>query len=348
MLETRPFLKTLMTRPGKAPWLVLTPGDPKGIGPEVTEKAFRDKKNRKNILCVGASAPIKDLGLPIEEISVREILTHHHIPEPPAGRIWCVPAPKNRSTGFQSGWSIQTAVEIIQEGFAQGIVTGPIHKKRLNEAGFRYQGHTDFLADLSHTKSVTMMLANRHLRVSLVTTHCSLKSVPSRVTSQRLHETVEQTMNSLHRWFGVEKPRIAIAALNPHAGEEGLLGTEDRDLIAPTVRKMKKKYSKKASLFGPLPSDTLFAQHIMAPPKERYDAVVCMYHDQGLIPVKLLDFPNTVNITLGLPFIRTSVDHGVGFDIAGKGVADPSSMIAAIKWARKLVAQQEKKKKDIQ
>lgn len=185
-----------------------------------------------------------------------------------------------------------------------------------------------------------MMLANEQLRVSLVTTHCALKDVPRKLTRAKLKRAILQTAHGLRTLWKISCPRIAVAALNPHAGEGGIFGKEEIRILTPEIQALQ-KFARATGAFeleGPLPADTLFAKHAQAiarSPKGRglYDAVVCMYHDQGLIPVKLVDFPHTINLTLGLPIIRTSVDHGVAFDIAGKGVADPSSFQSALALA---------------
>jgi 4-hydroxythreonine-4-phosphate dehydrogenase len=251
--------------------------------------------------------------------------------------------------GFQAGWSIQTATDLAQKKLVSALVTGPIHKERMTAGGFSFPGHTEFLAKLCSKRGaparVTMMLANDLLRVSLVTTHLAVGRAPKKITAQAIRLATLNTYQSLRDWWGIRKPKIAIAALNPHAGEGGLFGHEEKTIIAPAVRTLARSLRGKAELIGPLPADTLFAKHILAPQSRRYDAVICMYHDQGLIPVKLLDFPHTVNITLGLPIIRTSVDHGVGFDIAGKGVADPTSMDAALHLAARLVRLSRQKKR---
>jgi 4-hydroxythreonine-4-phosphate dehydrogenase len=178
-----------------------------------------------------------------------------------------------------------------------------------------------------------MMLANRHLRVSLVTVHVALSQVPRKVTSDAVSRALDQTIAALRSNFGIKRPSVSVAALNPHGGEGGLFGDEDQRVVIPALSAARARWAGKAVISGPFPSDTLFAQHVALPVKKRPDAVICMYHDQGLIPVKLLDFPRTVNLTLGLPIIRTSVDHGTAFDIVGKNLADPSSMIAALNLA---------------
>lgn len=328
----------------------VTPGDPDGIGPEVVWKAIRSKKYAARgvaLLCIGARAPFEKLGATIVEADLKNLV--------PPGRsddfVWLlqapVAAPKNRLlAGFQSGWSIETATALVLAEKAEAIVTGPISKERLQKGGYPFPGHTEMLAHLcaqatSGARSkkippVTMMLANDKLRITLVTVHAPIKKIPSLLNRAELRRCVEQTVDHLRRWWKIERPRVAVCGLNPHAGESGVLGSEEIRVIEPEIKSLRRRWGNSVELIGPLPADTLFAKHIMAPPAERYDAVVAMYHDQGLIPVKLLDFPNTVNVTLGLPIVRTSVDHGVGFDIAGQGKADPSSFQSAMELAIQL------------
>ncbi len=330
------------------PVLIITPGDPAGVGPEITVKALQSKAlsqtlKKFDILCVGASAPFRKMGIPLK-LATYDGLGRLELSSSSRG-IHFLEAPekaprKTLLAGFQSGWSIVTAVQLIQKGYAQALVTGPISKERLQRGGFAYFGHTDLLADLCGVdEKFTMMLANDLIKVSLVTSHLSLRDVPSAVTRPRIRRAVNQTIEALDLWWKVKKPRIAVAALNPHAGEGGILGHEEQKVITPEIRFLQKKWRGRAEIVGPLPSDTLFAQHCWGNQRDRFDAVVCMYHDQGLIPAKTLDFPNTVNVTLGLPIIRTSVDHGTAFDIAGKNIADPSSMRAAITLAAQLIRQ---------
>jgi len=315
--------------------LAVTPGDPAGIGPEIVWKTIQSGELQSlnvELLCIGARAPFEALGAPITE----------HPAKPRPGTVWLLPAPSAAPKkafflpGYQAGWSIRESVKCVMSGECAALVTGPISKVRLKRGGFDFPGHTEFLAKLTKTRHVTMMLANEDLRVTLVTTHIGIQQVPKALTRAKIRLTIEQTANHLQRWWGVRKPRIAVAALNPHAGENGLFGKEELRVIEPELRALQKRLGKTTELVGPLPADTLFAKHMMVPRDQRYDAVVCMYHDQGLIPVKLLDFKNTVNITLGLPIIRTSVDHGVGFDIAGTGKADPSSFQSAVRLAARL------------
>ena len=330
------------------PLIVLTPGDPEGIGPEITWKAIQHlfKSNQHPptpTLCVGAKKPFEQMGVPLLffdpqrpwETSLQEA---SQIKEP---FVWIYPAPEQAPQnaflpGFQAGWAIQTATQLVLDQHAHALVTGPISKERLQRGGFSFPGHTEFLAHLCHTPTVTMMLANSTLRVTLVTTHEPLHQVSAQLTREKIRHTVTQTALGLQNYWKINHPRIAILALNPHAGESGLFGREEIEVIQPEIDFLKTLNSLDANVEGPFPADTFFAQHLDTPAQNRFDAVVCMYHDQGLIPVKLLDFHRTVNVTLGLPIIRTSVDHGVGFDIAGKGIANPSSLISAIELAIEL------------
>lgn len=335
-------------KPSRPRIFALTPGDPEGIGPEITWKAVRTHSKSLAgrgifLLCVGARKPFEALGAPILEADASSLTPPDALLRG-SPRIWLLPAPvRSRAflPGFQSGWSIERATRLVLGGAAQALVTGPISKERLQRGGYRYSGHTDFLAELCGVKGeVTMMLANPRLRISLVTTHLSLSRVPGAVTRERIRRAALHTFEWLRGHWGISRPRIAVAALNPHAGEGGLFGREELEVIAPEISALRRKLRGRAIIEGPLPSDTLFAVQA-APglrPDKRYDAVICMYHDQGLIPVKQLDFANTVNVTLGLPLVRTSVDHGVAFDIAGLGRADPSSLEAAIEMAARITA----------
>jgi 4-hydroxythreonine-4-phosphate dehydrogenase len=328
-----------------APRLVVTPGDPAGIGPEIVWKAIRRNHSawkRVSLLCVGARKPFDALKARVIEADPESLVP----PKDPRPHVWLLEAPtrcdpKLLLEGYQVGWSIETATSLVKDGDFSALVTGPIHKERLNRGGYRYAGHTDFLAALcsppNASREVTMMLANDTLRVSLVTTHVSLRDVPSKLTGAGIERALEQTIESLHRWWGIRKPRIAVCALNPHAGEGGLFGREDIDVVLPAIERIRAKWGRHAVVSDPLPSDTLFAKHMNSKPKDRADAVVALYHDQGLIPVKLVDFPHTVNVTLGLPIVRTSVDHGTAFDIAGKNKADPRSFESAVELAARLV-----------
>lgn len=336
------------------PLIAVTVGDPDGVGPEICLKSAAAGTEGARLLFIGARKPFDELGATVIEVQEKDLLAGAaEYPINLGTFIWLLAAPTRVPRkglflpGYQSGWAIETATRLVKSGVAQAIATGPISKERLQRGGYKFPGHTEFLAALcksktraspkSKTPAVTMMLANDQLRVSLVTTHVGLKNVSRALTRKGIRRAVEQTVSSLKTWWGIPHPRIAIAALNPHAGEKGLFGREEITVISPEIRALKKTFRDKADIVGPIPADTLFAMNQLAPAREKFDAVVCMYHDQGLIPVKLLDFRNTVNVTLGLPIVRTSVDHGVGFDIAKTGRADPSSLRAAIRLATQLV-----------
>ncbi|MCW1919550.1 4-hydroxythreonine-4-phosphate dehydrogenase PdxA [Rhodobacter sp. KR11] len=231
---------------------------------------------------------------------------------------------------------IARAVDLVTRGEAGAICTLPIHKKALKDgAGFGFPGHTEYLAHLAGDVPVVMMLASDTLRVVPATIHVALSEVPRLLTADLLEEVIRLTHAGLIRDFGIAAPRIAVAGLNPHAGEGGAMGTEELTLIAPLVTRLR---TEGLNLRGPLSADTMF--HARA--RETFDAAICMYHDQALIPIKTLAFDEGVNVTLGLPFIRTSPDHGTGFDIAGKGIARPDSTVAALAMAARMVAARDK------
>jgi 4-hydroxythreonine-4-phosphate dehydrogenase len=328
----------------KACRLILTPGEPKGIGPEITVKIFSKRFSELppevEILCIGAKEPFEEMGTPIEEFKEEDLEDgFSSLKEPRKIAFLAAPSqlpksfPDGLLEGYQSGWAIEKASQLIEKGLFDGLVTGPISKERLQKGGFPYNGHTDFLAALWGKKEVTMMLANQFLRVSLVTVHIGLREVSTALSEDKIHRCLKDTIEGLQRGWGLKRPKVAVTALNPHAGENGLFGSEEKEIIEPAIQKAVSLWQNDAEITGPYPADTLFAKHQMASGSDRFDAIICMYHDQGLIPVKLLDFPKTVNVSLGLPWIRTSVDHGVGFDIAGKNVADESSLLSAIQTA---------------
>jgi 4-hydroxythreonine-4-phosphate dehydrogenase len=227
---------------------------------------------------------------------------------------------------------IERAVTFVQKGQASAVCTAPLHKKALKDgAGFAFPGHTEFLAHLAGVKTVVMMLASPLLRVVPATIHIPLAEVPATLTAPLLEEVLQITHDGMIRDFGCPKPRIAVAGLNPHAGEGGAMGTEDIRIIAPVIAKLQ---ARGLNVFGPMSADTMFHERA----RRSYDVAVCMYHDQALIPIKTLDFDGGVNVTLGLPFIRTSPDHGTALDIAGKGLARPDSLIAALRLAAEMAA----------
>jgi 4-hydroxythreonine-4-phosphate dehydrogenase len=230
------------------------------------------------------------------------------------------------TTGKAMVGYIEKAVSLILDKTFSAMVTCPISKSSLNQAGYTFPGHTEMLAALTGSKNYVMMMAGSKLRVTLATIHCPLAEVPSRLHQEALHSLIQTTDTALRRDFGLSAPKIAVAALNPHAGEAGLFGHEEEDIILPAIQAMQ---AGGIQIEGPFPPDTIFFKAAAG----LYDAVICMYHDQGLIPFKLLHFKDGVNVTLGLPIVRTSVDHGTAYDIAGHGLADPASLAAAVDLA---------------
>lgn len=238
-------------------------------------------------------------------------------------------------TGKAMGKYIEEAVRLIQAGELAAMTTCPIAKSTLNAAGYNFPGHTEMLASLCQADDYAMMMAGNKLRVTLVTIHSRLADVPDKITKKSVNRLVNITGRSLRDDFGIEDPRIAVAGLNPHAGEEGIFGNEESQVIAPAIREAQ---AQGWQVHGPFPPDTVFCKAVAGD----FDAVVCMYHDQGLIPFKLLHFADGVNVTLGLPIVRTSVDHGTAYDIAGKGLADPSSLRAAFFMASEVAENRRK------
>ena len=293
-------------------------GEPAGIGPEVAVTAFRQLGGRVGgcpLKLIGDAGVLRICGdIPADAVIATKA---------EAVRIPGKPDSHNAEATIEA---IARAVEMAMAGEAAALVTAPINKAVLMQTGFRFPGHTDYLAALTKTPRAVMMLASKTLRVVPLTVHMPLAQVPSAISKDAIVETAEIVLAALKRDFGIPAPRLAIAGLNPHAGEDGELGREEIAVIAPAIAVLRKRGHHIA---GPLPSDTMFHEEARA----HYDAALCMYHDQALIPIKTLSFWDGVNVTLGLPIIRTSPDHGTGFDIAGRGLADPRSMIAAIEMA---------------
>lgn len=310
--------------------LVLSCGDPAGIGPEIAVKAWEALKGSVPFAWLG-DPRLLPKGTPCVEITrPSQALEHAARALPvlplvfPAQVTPGRPDPENAATVVEA---IRQATAWAMSGEAIGLCTAPISKKVLIEgAAFAFPGHTEFLAHLAGVERVVMMLASPLLRTVPVTIHIPLSEVPSALCKTLLIDTLRITHTSLIQDFGIKAPRIAVAGLNPHAGEEGVMGHEDRDMILPTLQDLQ---AEGMAVIGPLPADTMF--HTEA--RKNYDAAVAMYHDQALIPIKTLDFEGGVNVTLGLPFVRTSPDHGTAFDIAGSGRANPTSLIAALKLA---------------
>jgi len=292
--------------------ILITMGEPSGIGPEIARAAFDELGGR-----IG-NHPLQLVG-DAAVFPGRDVIPTKAKTDAIPGR----PDPKNAAAVIEA---IEIAVKACLAGEAAALVTAPIHKAVLKEAGFPYPGHTEFLGFLTKAPRAVMMLASEKLRVVPLTIHTALAEVPKAITRDAILETAEIILAALARDFAVPRPRLAVAGLNPHAGEEGMLGPEEKKTIAPAVETLKERGH---DVIGPLSADTLFHDEA----RKRYDAVLTMYHDQGLIPIKTLSFWDGVNVTLGLPVVRTSPDHGTAFDIAGKGNADHRSMIAAIRMA---------------
>jgi 4-hydroxythreonine-4-phosphate dehydrogenase len=286
--------------------IAVTAGDPRGIGPEIIMKALADSRvgGRSDLVIVGPSGAGLEPDVVIGEWNS-------------AGNAGVA--------GKLAGLAIERAVELAIAGAVCGIVTAPIDKAALLAGGYDYPGHTEMLAALTHSK-VAMMLASEKLRVVLATTHIPLRDVVSSVTEDLIVDIASITRDALVKWFAVAEPRIALCALNPHAGDGGRFGREDDDILAPAARR--------AGIAGPFPADTVFVRAI----RGQFDAVIAPYHDVGMTAIKVASFGSAVNVTLGLPFPRTSPDHGTALDIAGRGIADPSSFIEALLLCRRIAA----------
>ncbi|WP_377187246.1 4-hydroxythreonine-4-phosphate dehydrogenase PdxA [Ruegeria meonggei] len=315
------------------PPIALSCGDPAGIGPEIAAKAWSNLRDSCPFVYIGDANHLPQ-GTPVAHVTspaqAQEICaTALPVLQMgfPAPNVPGQPDPANAPSVIAS---IERGVSLVQSGAASALCTAPIHKKALIDgAGFAYPGHTEFLAALAGRDRVVMMLASDQLRVVPATIHIALSDVPAALTPELLRETITITADGLRQQFGVTTPRIAVAGLNPHAGEGGKMGQEELDWIAPLIAAI---FDDTYTVTGPHPADTMF--HAAA--RARYDAAIAMYHDQALIPIKTLDFDRGVNVTLGLPFIRTSPDHGTALDIAGKGIATPTSLIEALKLAQKM------------
>lgn len=296
------------------PRLAITLGDPRGIGPEITARALAAPLAAE-VTVVGAEDQIASL--------------------PAARRVsvgtWGLGSGERADdrartirAGRLAGHAVEAAVKLALEGTVDGIVTAPLHKHALHLAGFPYPGHTEWLAHLAGGVDVAMMLASPELRVVLVTTHVPFRDVPALLTVDRVMRTGRTALRALREWFGIASPRLAVCAVNPHAGEGGLFGDEEERVLRPAAEAL--------GAAGPLPADTVFVRAM----RGEFDAVLAPYHDVGMTAIKVASFGRAVNVTLGLPFPRTSPDHGTALDIAGTGAADPSSMRAALELAAEL------------
>jgi 4-hydroxythreonine-4-phosphate dehydrogenase len=294
--------------------ILITMGEPAGIGPEVALAAFEHFGGH-----IGKH-PLRLVGDPALFGSHRDHVIPTH------ARVKAVPGTLDMGNADAVTEAIELAVKACLQGQAAALVTAPINKAVLNQAGFPFPGHTEFLGHLTGARRAVMMLASDQLRVVPLTIHVPLAEVPGTLSRQAVFDTAEIILTALRRDFGIRGPRLAVAGLNPHAGEEGMLGAEEEEIIAPAIAALN---ARGFGVRGPLSADTMF--HAEA--RKSYDAALCMYHDQALIPIKTLSFWDGVNVTLGLPIVRTSPDHGTALDIAGTAKADPRSMIAAVKMA---------------
>ncbi len=326
--------------------LALTLGEPAGIGPDITLLAWSRREELKlppfyllsdpAFLAQRASA----LGLKVElaEVAPRDASATFAkaLPVVATGKpATAKPGVPDASSADAALASIRQAVADVQSGQASAVVTNPIAKSVLYQAGFRHPGHTEFLAELAATDGKTplpvMMLWSPLLAVVPVTIHLSLRKAIDELSTELIVDTTRIVAAGLHKSFGLARPRLALSGLNPHAGEDGSLGTEDKTIVAPAIEILRRDG---LDVRGPLPADTMF--HEAA--RKTYDCAICMYHDQALIPIKTLAFDDGVNVTLGLPFVRTSPDHGTAFDIAGTGRANPASLVAALRLADRMAA----------
>jgi len=311
--------------------VALTCGEPAGIGPEIAVKAWHALDGAVPFFWIGdprhlpEDTPWVEIATPAEALKIATgdglpVLRHAFAaPQTPG-----TPVAANAPGVIEA---IERGVDLVRAGEAAALCTAPIHKQALQDgAGFAFPGHTEFLAHLAGGCDVVMMLASPLLRVVPATIHIPVADVPRALSPKLLRAVISLTHQGLQDRFGIAAPRIAVAGLNPHAGENGKIGTEEVDWITDLVDRMR---AEGFDLRGPLAADTLF--HAAA--RQGYDVAICMYHDQALIPIKTLDFDGGVNVTLGLPFLRTSPDHGTAFDIAGQNIANPASLMAALKMA---------------
>ncbi len=330
------------------PVIGITLGDLNGIGPEVVIKSLMDSRILNLIIPVvfGSTKTLayyrKMFNLhnfQYSQVKAEGMINYHRV-----NVVNCweemveIRAGKMTEEGGRAAYrALEKAVQYLKEGYIDALVTGPINKKNIQTAGFDFIGHTDYLTKIFGAKDSLMLMVSEGLRVGLVSAHVPLKDVPALVTEEILTAKIKIFLKTLREDFGIEKPKLAVLGLNPHAGEEGLIGTEEAEVLEPVIGKFKKQGKL---VFGPYPSDGFFgALHY-----EKFDGILAMYHDQGLIPFKLLEFERGVNFTAGLPVVRTSPDHGTAFAIAGKNEADPVSMREALFLAAKIVKNRREEK----
>ncbi|MGA1862162.1 4-hydroxythreonine-4-phosphate dehydrogenase PdxA [Deferribacter thermophilus] len=313
--------------------IALTIGDPSGIGPEITCKMIKDYCNSKpedyELIIVGYYNILKDAFSNILKDDINKYKINIIEPDEKIDFSKIEYGTIKKEYGKASMLFVEKAVKMILNNEADALVTAPINKKAINLAGYDFPGHTEYLGFLSNSYDFSMMLVGNKIRVVLVTTHLPIKDVAKNISKESIKKAIINAHNA-GRFFGKDKPNIAVCALNPHAGDGGVLGDEESKLIEPAIKETKQQG---INVFGPFPADSLFPKVLFG----EYDFVVCMYHDQGLIPVKMESFGAAVNVTLNLPFIRTSVDHGTAHDIAGKNIANYSSLKRAIEVAKEMV-----------
>jgi 4-hydroxythreonine-4-phosphate dehydrogenase len=326
------------------PLIGVSMGDPAGIGPEIVLKAALRKPSSCLLIVLGDALTLQETAqrchLPLTVVS-----WCHGDEYPTAADVLPVlelsqlaaserrPGQPTPAGGEASYRYVETGIRLALEGRIQGLVTAPISKAMWHAAGHTYPGHTELLAALTQTPEVRMMLVGKKLRVILVTTHLALAHVPSALSSEKIFGTISMAAAHLTRFHGLERPRLAVAGLNPHAGENGAFGDEEEKIVTPAILQAQ---AEGLDALGPFPADSVFVRAV----RGEFDGVVCLYHDQGLIPLKLLSWEDGVNVTIGLPIVRTSPDHGTAFDIAGKGVADPRSLQAALTLAVEMAQKQ--------
>lgn len=302
-------------------------GDPSGVGPEVTIKALGDKKisGLAHITVIGDYFVINKVKKDLKLSAEFSIVDLTNVPQNNFSY-----GKSTAASGKASIEYVAHALEMIKKGEADSLVTAPVNKSSVRKAGFTdFEGHTEYIADKTGTKDISMMFVGKRLKISLVTRHLALKDVAGSISADNVYKTIVMTADCLKKHFHIADPKIGVAGLNPHAGDSGLFGDEEAEAISPAI---KKALVQVKGVFGPVPADVIFYEALNG----KCDAIVAMYHDQALTPFKMLYFRDGVNLTLGLPFIRTSADHGTAFDIAGSGVADASSMKEAIRLAARL------------
>lgn len=320
----------------------ITMGDPCGIGPEIVLKALKSPaiRNIANFVIIGDSGVFertaRQLSIPMKYATISHIseADDSQLPVSILSTDDFKPGimRRKRATAEGGELSVQCVIKginLAMSGHIDALVTAPICKEAIHLGGYGYPGHTEMLHTFSGAERVVMLMVGGKLRVAFATTHIAIKDVPQSITVEDILRTIIITDNGIKQYFGIKKPKIAVCGLNPHAGEEGIFGDEEKKIIIPAIEKAKKKGIR---CDGPVSADTIFYKTL----KGAYDVVIAIYHDQGAIPLKLHAFETGVNITLGIPFVRTSPDHGTAYDIAGKGIADPRSMIEAIKMAVKM------------